>query len=322
MSSRGLRRDLWVACLAGALLSAPVFAADNESATLDDLMRSAEEWAQENLDPQVLEAFQSGDRQKIERLFRDLQDRFRGDYVIDLAALKDTAKAVLPLLEGYEETLPYAIWLRTRLDYLDIADEFRKSTPVAPSPPGEPPKLAPNPSPTAEREIWIKKVSKRPLPKGAGALVTRLKPVFIAEGVPSGLIWIAEIESSFDPRARSPAGAAGLFQLMPETARRFDLKTRWPDQRLDPEQSARAAARYLAFLMGKFKDWRLATAAYNCGEGTVQKALDRSKVKTFEGIAARLPAETQLYVPKLEATLLEREGIRLKDLRSTTARGK
>jgi membrane-bound lytic murein transglycosylase D len=102
---------------------------------------------------------------------------------------------------------------------------------------------------------------------------------------------------------------------MPETARRFQLSTRWPDQRLDPEPSARAAARYLAFLQEKFKDWRLAAAAYNCGEGTVQKALDRSKTRTFDGIATRLPAETQLYVPKLEATLLEREGIKLQKLR-------
>jgi membrane-bound lytic murein transglycosylase D len=93
------------------------------------------------------------------------------------------------------------------------------------------------------------------------------------------------------------------------------LRRRWPDQRLDPEASARTAARYLAFLGDKFKDWRLATAAYSCGEGTVRRALDRSKVKTFEGIATRLPAETQLYVAKLEATLLEREGIRMKDLR-------
>ena len=144
--------------------------------------------------------------------------------------------------------------------------------------------------------------------------------MFITEGVPSELVWIAEIESSFDRRARSPAGAAGLFQLMPETARRFQLSTRWPDQRLDPEHSARAAARYLAVLQGKFKDWRLTTAAYNCGEGTVQRALDRSKTKTFDGIATRLPAETQLYVPKLEATLLEREGMKLESLRPPASR--
>jgi len=240
--------------------------------------------------------------------------------VIDMAALKDGVQTVLPLLEGYEETLPYAIWLRARLDYFDVADEFRKTTPAPRVVPGEPPKAAPNPSPTAERALWIRKVSKRPPPKGAASLVTRLKPVFITEGVPSELVWIAEIESSFDRRARSPAGAAGLFQLMPETARRFQLSTRWPDQRLDPEHSARAAARYLAVLQGKFKDWRLTTAAYNCGEGTVQRALDRSKTKTFDGIATRLPAETQLYVPKLEATLLEREGMKLESLRPPASR--
>ena len=102
-----------------------------------------------------------------------------------------------------------------------------------------------------------------------------LKPVFADEQAPSELVWIAEVESSFDPQARSPAGAAGLFQLMPATARRFGLKT-WPlDQRLNPEKSARAAAKYLDYLHGRFKDWRLALAAYNAGEGTVQKLLHR-----------------------------------------------
>jgi len=315
MVLHSLKRFSCVGSLLAGLCATPILAADPEPATLDELVRSAEDWARENLDPEVLEAFQSGDRQKIEKLFRDLQTRFQGEYVIDVAALKEGVQTVLPLLEGYEETLPYAIWLRARLDYFEVADEFRKTTPAPRVVPGEPPKAAPNPSPTAERALWIRKVSKRPLPKGAASLVTRLKPLFIAEGVPSQLIWIAEIESSFDPRARSPAGAVGLFQLMPETAKRFQLSTRWPDERLDPEPSARAAARYLAFLQGKFKDWRLATAAYNCGEGTVQRALDRSKTKTFDGIATRLPAETQLYVPKLEATLLEREGIKLETLR-------
>jgi len=313
----------WFSCaswLMAVLCSNPALGADNEPATLDDLMRSAEDWARDNLDPEVLEAFQSGDRQKIERLFRDLQNRFQGDYVVDMAALKEGVRTVLPLLENYEETLPYAVWLRTRLDYFDVAEDFRKSSPAPVPPPGERVQPSPNPAPGVEREIWVKKVSKRPLPKGAASLVTRLKPVFITEGVPSELIWIAEIESSFDPRARSPAGAVGLFQLMPETARRFQLSTRWPDQRLDPEPSARAAARYLAFLQGKFKDWRLAAAAYNCGEGTVQKALDRTRTKTFDGIATRLPAETQFYVPKLEATLLEREGIKLENLRPPASR--
>src|SRR5213078_1255012 len=106
------------------------------------------------------------------------------------------------------------------------------------------------------------------------------------------------------PRARSPAGAAGLFQLMPATARRYGLKTVWPrDERLQPEPSARAAAQYLQYLHLRFKDWRLALAAYNAGEGTVQELLTSQKTVSYDAIAARLPAETQMYVPKIEATL-------------------
>jgi membrane-bound lytic murein transglycosylase D len=108
-----------------------------------------------------------------------------------------------------------------------------------------------------------------------------------------------------------------MFQLMPATAKRYGLKTAWPwDQRLSPEPSARAAAQYLRYLHGHFKDWRLALAAYNAGEGRVQDLLTRQKANSFDGIASRLPAETQMYVPKIEATLLKREGLRLSELRT------
>jgi peptidoglycan lytic transglycosylase D len=126
---------------------------------------------------------------------------------------------------------------------------------------------------------------------------------------------VAEVESSFDPRARSPDGATGLFQLMPATAKRYGLRT-WPrDQRLNPESSAQAAAQYLSYLHRHFGDWRLALAAYNSGEGTVDKLLARRKAKTYDAIATRLPAETQLYVPRVEATILRRERLQLADLR-------
>jgi membrane-bound lytic murein transglycosylase D len=112
----------------------------------------------------------------------------------------------------------------------------------------------------------------------------------------------------------SPAGAAGLFQLMPDTARRFGLSL-WPrDQRYQPEPSATASARYLKYLYGRFKDWRLALAAYNAGESTVQKLLNRHKAGSYDAIAGHLPAETQMYVPRIEAVLLQREGAKLTQL--------
>jgi membrane-bound lytic murein transglycosylase D len=124
------------------------------------------------------------------------------------------------------------------------------------------------------------------------------------------------VESSFDPRARSPAGAAGLIQLMPATAKRYGLRT-WPlDHRLRPDDSARAAAKYLDYLHTHFKDWRLALAAYNAGEGTVEKLLQKHKARTFDEIATHLPAETQMFVPRVEATLARREGLKLSQLRT------
>jgi membrane-bound lytic murein transglycosylase D len=167
-----------------------------------------------------------------------------------------------------------------------------------------------------EREIWIKELSARPRPEAANPYVSRLKPIFTGQGVPPELVWIAEVESSFDPRARSPAGAAGLFQLMPATAKRYGLRT-WPlDYRLRPDDSARAAAKYLDYLHTHFKDWRLALAAYNAGEGTVEKLLQRHKARTFDEIATHLPAETQMFVPRVEATLARREGLKLSQLRT------
>ena len=85
----------------------------------------------------------------------------------------------------------------------------------------------------------------------------QLKKIFINERIPPELVWMAEVQSSFDPNARSPAGAAGLFQLMPATARTLNLST-WPrDERLQPEKNARAAARYLRALYGRYGDWPL-----------------------------------------------------------------
>ncbi len=288
---------------------------------LDELTQSAEQWAKENLDDETLAALGDLDREKVKKFFADLKREFQGDYVIDLAALKNTARTLLPLLEQSEETAPYAVWLKSRLDYFEIADQLRLLVPAPKGEPDNPPPPPPIPAPQVEREVWISKLENRPWPEAAKPYVSRLKPLFTSEKVPPELVWIAEVESSFDPRACSPDGATGLFQLMPSTAKRFGLRT-WPlDQRKKPEPSARAAAQYLRYLHKKFGDWRLALAAYNSGEGTVQRLLEAAKTKTFDGIADRLPAETQLYVPKVEATVLRREGVRLTELRLPTSKG-
>jgi len=301
-------------CALLLLASALPALSQTNTVTIDDLMRSAQQFANDNLDTNVLAALQNTDQEKVQQFFDSIQKNFQGEYVIDLAKLRDTAKTVLPLLNSYEETAPYGAWLKTRMDYLDAAEELRLLIPPPKTAPELP--LAPpyHPPPEQVREIWIRKISTRPVPDEAKPYVGKLKSIFSQQKVPSQLVWVAEVESSFDPSARSPAGAAGLFQLMPETAKQYGLRI-WPsDQRLQPEPSARAAATYLARLHEKFQDWRLTLAAYNAGEGTVQNLLKRYKATTYDGIASHLPAETQMYVPKVEATLQKREGVTLADL--------
>lgn len=313
-----LRGILTVAVLAAGWTFAQDLELDPDA--VKAAIREAQQWAQENMDPEILKNLPEVDREQVEQFLREYQAGLHGNYVLDLARLKTGAHSVLPLLESYEETKPYAFWLRSRLDYFDVAEEFQRRTPPPPKVPGEPPKLSPNPTTEAARKAWEAKLRESEWPKPATELVPKLKPVFAAEKIPGELVWLAEVESSFNPRARSPVGAAGLFQLMPATARRFGLRSFPFDQRYQAEPSARAAAQYLRYLRGKFEDWPLALAAYNSGEGTVQRLLEKHKARTFDKIATHLPAETQLYVPRLDATLQRREGVRLSQLPATERR--
>jgi membrane-bound lytic murein transglycosylase D len=184
--------------------------------------------------------------------------------------------------------------------------------------PGENLSLA-APSAKMQRAFWTQRMAKRPWPPQARGIVPKLKAVFVSERMPPELVWVAEVESSFKPDARSPAGAAGMFQLMPQTARDEQLSL-WPwDERLQPEKSARAAAKYLRTLHNHYGNWELALAAYNTGEGRVDKLLKEKNARTFDAIARYLPAETQMYVPRVAATILKREGIDLQTLKAPTA---
>ena len=285
--------------------SSLVTRAADDTVIMPEVIQDAQQWAQENLDTNVLNALPKVDDPAVQQFFRDIQERFQGDYVVDIAALRQT---------GREETQPYAAWLKAQMDYLDIADQIRLTIPPPAVETNQPPQPVPNPPPQKERELWVKKVSLAPWPVSANEYVPELKPIFIAQKIPPDLLWVAEVESGFDRRALSPAGAAGLFQLMPDTAKRFGLSL-WPrDQRFQPEPSATASAQYLKYLYDRFKDWRLVLTAYNAGEGTVQKLLDRYKTRSYDDIAEHLPAETQMYVPRIEAVLLQREGVNLEQL--------
>lgn len=120
-------------------------------------------------------------------------------------------------------------------------------------------------------------------------------------GLPLELKYLPVIESALRPSATSRVGAAGLWQFMIATGKRYGLEVNTlVDERRDPVKSSDAAARYLKDLYDMFGDWGLAIAAYNCGEGNVQKALLRSgdvEVKDFWSVYNKLPRETRGYVP-------------------------
>jgi membrane-bound lytic murein transglycosylase D len=160
-------------------------------------------------------------------------------------------------------------------------------------------------------DLWLARERDRPVPAAASELMPLLKSAFGAEGVPPQLAWLAEVESNLNPGARSPAGAKGLFQLMPDTAHALGLSTFLPDDRADPEKSARAAARYLRTLFARFGTWPLALAAYNAGEGRVSRLLASRGAADFAGIAPALPSETRMYVPKVCALVALRTGMSL-----------
>ena len=136
-----------------------------------------------------------------------------------------------------------------------------------------------------------------------------LDPILSQAGVPTEFAAIVVVESGGDSAALSPKGARGLWQLMPDTARRYGLKVdAEKDERLDVEKSTRAAAAYLRDLHAEFHDWQLALAAYNSGEQTVQQALVRTGGTGFSVAAPALPAETQGYVPAVLAVLAKFDG--------------
>lgn len=125
-----------------------------------------------------------------------------------------------------------------------------------------------------------------------------------ARGMPMELALLPFIESAFNPQAMSTARAAGMWQFIPSTGRDFDLKQNlFRDDRRDVIASTRAALDYLQQLHGMFGDWHLALAAYNWGQGSVQRALRRNENQglPLRYDALRMPAETRNYVPKLQA---------------------
>jgi membrane-bound lytic murein transglycosylase D len=127
-----------------------------------------------------------------------------------------------------------------------------------------------------------------------------IRRVLRQEGMPQDLIYLAQAESAFLPRAVSRAGARGIWQFMPFRGQEYDLdRNFWIDERSDPEKSTRAAARHLRDLYQMFGDWYLVMAAYNSGPMNVIKGIQRTGYADFWELYKRnaLPKETKNYVP-------------------------
>jgi membrane-bound lytic murein transglycosylase D len=144
--------------------------------------------------------------------------------------------------------------------------------------------------------IWAQK---------SGRYVAAMKAAFRRAGLPSDLVWLSMIESGHDPTVASPAGAVGLWQFMPESARMYGLLVdQWVDERRDPARSTQAAIRFLGDLYARFGSWELALGAYNMGYAGMSRSIAKYSTNDFwtlSRLEGGLPWETTLYVPKVFA---------------------
>ncbi len=136
-----------------------------------------------------------------------------------------------------------------------------------------------------------------------------MKRIIKEENMPDEIIYLSMIESGLNSTVVSHASAVGLWQFMMETGRDYNLNkdySFWKDERRDPEKATRAAMQFLNDLYNNFGDWHLALAAYNCGQGKVQKVINQSRLKSpsYWDIRKMLPKETSHYVGQYIATSL------------------
>ena len=165
-------------------------------------------------------------------------------------------------------------------------------------------------------DSWVKLFSTRPDVKSRFAVWLDRKPTYEAmisakleqRNMPQDLIYLAMIESGFNPKAKSPAKAGGLWQFISETGQRYGLTVnRKIDERNVPEKATDAALSYLSDLHSRFGSWYLAAAAYNTGENRVARIMrevtgsEKGTDHDYYRISSRLPKETQDYVPMMIA---------------------
>ena len=168
----------------------------------------------------------------------------------------------------------------------------------------------------ARVDSWVRTFSTNPKVKSRFAVWLDRKPKYesmISEklserGMPQDLIYLAMIESGFNPMAKSPAKAGGLWQFISETGQRYGLTVnKRVDERNHPDKATDAALSYLSDLHTRFGSWYLAAAAYNTGENRVgrimreQTGSEKGTDADYYRISKLLPRETQDYVPMMIA---------------------
>jgi membrane-bound lytic murein transglycosylase D len=145
---------------------------------------------------------------------------------------------------------------------------------------------------------WLKR-SRRYVPM--------IKEILRDQGLPEDLIYLAMIESGFNPKAYSPMKACGPWQFIYETGGRYGLRVNhWVDERRDPEKSTVAAALYLKDLFNQFGNWYLAAAGFNAGEKRIERAVEKHETSDFWELSRynTLPKETREYIPRLLAAAI------------------
>lgn len=240
----------------------------------------------------LLAAAPGPERAKYERRLEELIDRI---YHYDLEAMganpnQDPAFDKSPLDEIRDITFPTDPRLKTK-----VLEEIAKTQSQLP--------LVVNDAVISFINYFNTERGRRTLVYGlkrAGRYKDMISRILAEEGVPQELIFLAQAESGFLPRAVSYMAAVGMWQFIQFRGREYGLmQSQWHDDRLDPEKATRAAARHLRDLYRELGDWHLALAAYNCGPNCVAAAVQRTGYADYWELQARhaLPRETSNYVP-------------------------
>ncbi len=246
----------------------------------------------------------------------------------ELRALAAAERELFPpsqrdLSSPWPQELPFAV----------SATEDKPRVHASGLPPAAPPSTPPTTSESGKDLTWLAKLDMPDLPvrwdprvvryleffkddprgratftiwhRRSGRYIAAIRKALRKKSLPEDLASLAMIESGFEPAARSPVGALGMWQFMPETGKIYGLmQDRWADQRMSVTIATEAAADHLADLNRRFGSWELAMAAYNMGYGGVLQAVRRYNTNDYWALSkleGSLPWETTLYVPKILA---------------------